>query len=56
MHCFDENGKYLDRACRDYPVKNKITGHEKDMQALTELVLECIEEMAKRYPGKNDQL
>ena len=47
---FDENGRYLDKAYRDYPVRRRITGHEIDMQVLTESVLECIEEMAGKYP------
>ena len=47
---FDEKGKYLDKAYRDYPVKRSITGHEIDMQVLIESVLETIKEMAAAYP------
>ena len=47
---FDENGKYLDKAYRDYPVKRQVSGHEIDMNALLESVLWTITEMAKKYP------
>ncbi len=50
MHGFDENGRYLDKAYRDYPVKRRITGHEIDMQVLTESVLGSIRDMAGKYP------
>ena len=31
---FDENGKYLDKAYRDYPVKRTVGGHEIDISAV----------------------
>ncbi len=47
---FDSNGKYLDKAYRDYPVKRQLSGHEMDVSVLMEAVLEVIREMAGAYP------
>ena len=47
---FDENGKYLDKAYRDYHVKRQISGHEIDMVELRESVLKVVSEMAHKYP------
>ena len=47
---FDENGKYLGKAYRDYPVRRKVTGHEIDVSTIMDGVLEAIREMAAQYP------
>jgi xylulokinase len=47
---FDENGKELDKAYRDYPVKRKVSGHEIDVTALMDGVYGVIREMAKEFP------
>ncbi|MDO4632432.1 MAG: FGGY-family carbohydrate kinase [Eubacteriales bacterium] len=47
---FDENGKYLDKAYHSYPVQRNLSGHEIDVEALTEAVFEVIREMAADYP------
>lgn len=47
---FDERGKYLGRAYRDYPVKRAVSGHEVDAAALLEGAFSCIREMAEKYP------
>ena len=47
---FDENGKYLGKAYRDYPVHRKVTGHEIDVSTIMDGVLETIREMAAQYP------
>lgn len=46
---FDENGKYLDKAYRDYPVKRKLSGHEIDMKVLRDCVFDAIKEVAEKY-------
>ncbi len=46
---FDEDGKYLDKAHREYTVKRQITGHEIDMHVLRESVMAVISEMAHKY-------
>ena len=52
---FDENGKYLGKAYRDYPVRRKVTGHEIDVSTIMDGVLEAIGEMAEslRAEGLN---
>ena len=47
---FDEQGKYLGKSYRDYPVKRKVGGHEIDVATMMEGVYECIREMARKYP------
>ena len=47
---FDEQGIYLDKAYRDYPVKRAVGGHEVDVSVIMEGVYACIHEMAKKYP------
>ena len=47
---FDEDGQYLGKAYRDYPVRRRVTGHEIDVSTIMEGVLEAIGEMAAQYP------
>ena len=47
---FDENGKYLGKAYRDYPARRKVTGHEIDVSTIMDAVLEAVGEMAGQYP------
>ena len=46
---FDEKGKYIDKAYRDYHVKRQLSGHEIDMVELRESVLAVVSEMAHKY-------
>lgn len=47
---FDEMGKYLGKAYRDYPVKRTVGGHEIDISAVMEGVYAVIREMAEQFP------
>ena len=47
---FDENGRYLNKAYRDYPVRRSVGGHEMDVSALMDGVFACIREMTSLYP------
>ena len=47
---FDEAGKYLGKAYRDYPVARKVTGHEIDVSTIMDGVLAALREMAAQYP------
>ena len=47
---FDENGKYLDKAYRDYPVRREVGGHEIDAGAIMDGVYAVIGELAGKYP------
>ena len=47
---FDENGHYLGKAYRDYPVRRKVTGHEIDVSTIMDGVLDALREMAERFP------
>lgn len=47
---FDEAGKYLGKAYRDYPVARRVTGHEIDVSAIMDGVLAALKEMAAQYP------
>ena len=47
---FDENGSYLDKAYRDYPVKRTVGGHEIDISVIMDGVYASIREMAGKYP------
>ncbi len=46
---FDERGKELGKAYRNYPVKRNVGGHEIDVSALLDGVYEVISEMASEY-------
>lgn len=46
---FDESGKELGKAYRDYPVKRKVGGHELDVTALRDGVYAVIKEMTSQY-------
>lgn len=47
---FDENGKYLNRAYRDYPVVRSLSGHEIDISGIMNGVYAVLSEMAALYP------
>ena len=47
---FDEAGKYLDTAYREYPARRKVTGHEIDASAIMDGVLAALREMAEKHP------
>ncbi len=47
---FDETGKYLSKAYRDYPVRCEVGGHEIDAGAIMDGVYAVIGELAARYP------
>lgn len=47
---FDEQGKYLNKAYRDYPVRREVGRHEIDISTIMDGVYEVIHEMAVRYP------
>ena len=47
---FDEDGKYLNKAYHDYPVKRTVGGHEIDISAVMDGVYAVIREMASEYP------
>lgn len=47
---FNEQGMFLGKAYRDYPVKRTVGGHEIDISAVMEGVFDSIREMAERYP------
>lgn len=47
---FDELGKCLGKAYRDYPVKRNLGGHEIDVTAMMDGVYACIREMTELYP------
>lgn len=47
---FDEQGRYLDKSYRDYPVQRAVGGHEIDISAMMEGVYAVIREMAGKYP------
>ena len=47
---FDEQGKELKKAYRDYPVRRLLSGHEIDISTMMESVYGVIEEMAAQYP------
>ena len=43
---FDENGTFLGKAYRDYPVRRQVSGHEIDISTMMDSVYEVISEMA----------
>lgn len=47
---FDEQGKFLDKAYRDYPVKRTVGGHEIDISVMMEGVYASIRKMTEKYP------
>ena len=47
---FGENGEYLGKAYRDYPVRRAVSGHEIDVSAMMDGVYAVIREMTGRYP------
>lgn len=47
---FDESGKYLDRAYREYVRQRKVGAQEIDVSVIMGAVYECIGEMANAYP------
>lgn len=48
---FDEQGNYLAKAYRDYPVKRTSGEHEIDITAMMDGVYACIREMADGISG-----
>lgn len=47
---FDEQGKYLDKAYRDYPVRRAVGRHEVDVSVIMDGVYAVLGEVAKNYP------
>lgn len=47
---FDEDGAYLGKAYRDYPVRRAVGGHEIDVSAIMDGVYAVMAEMATQYP------
>lgn len=47
---FDEQGAYLDKSYRDYPVKRAASEHEVDAAAIMDGVRAVIKDMAAKYP------
>ncbi|MCI9507935.1 MAG: carbohydrate kinase [Oscillospiraceae bacterium] len=47
---FDESGRQLGKAYRDYPVRRAVSGHETDISTMMDNVYEVIGEMAAQYP------
>lgn len=47
---FDEDGRYLDKAYRGYPVRRQVSGHEIDLSTMMDSVYAAIGEMAAKYP------
>ena len=47
---FDEAGRFLNKAYRDYPIRRTCGAHEVDARAILDMVWEVIREMARVYP------
>lgn len=47
---FDEQGSYMGKAYRDYPVHRSVGSHEIDVSAVMEAVYAVIREMAAKFP------
>lgn len=47
---FDQQGKYLDKAYRAYPVKREKEGHEIQGEEIWNCVILVLKEMAEKYP------
>lgn len=46
---FDEEGKQLGKAYRDYPVRRSVSGHETDVSVIMDSVYAVIREMSAQY-------
>lgn len=47
---FDESGRQMGKAYRDYPVRRAVSGHEIDISTMMDSVYGVIEEMSAQYP------
>ena len=47
---FDEQGRNLGKAYRDYPVRRRVSGHEIDLSTVMDSVYAVIREMTAQYP------
>ena len=47
---FDEQGRDLGKAYRDYPVRSQVSGHEIDISVVMDSVYAVIREMTAQYP------
>lgn len=47
---FDEQGNYLGKSYRDYPVRRAVGGHEVDISVIMDGVYEVLSQMAQEYP------
>lgn len=47
---FDESGRMLEKAYRDYPVRRGVSGHEMDVSAVMDGVFGVLRELAPRHP------
>ena len=47
---FEESGRMLEKAYRDYPVRRAVSGHEMDASAILDGVFGVIRELAPRHP------
>ncbi len=47
---FDEKGKYMGKAYRDYPSRRAVSGHEIDVSAVMDGVYGVLQEMAGQFP------
>ncbi len=47
---FDEQGRNLGKAYRDYPARRQVSGHEIDISAVMDSVYAVIREMTRQYP------
>ena len=47
---FDESGRDLGKAYRDYPVRRQVSGHEIDISVVMDSVYAVIREMTRQYP------
>ena len=50
---FDENGKMLGKASRDYPVRRHVSGHKIDVSGIMDGVFAAIREMTVHFFGKS---
>lgn len=46
---FDETGRYLGKAYRDYPVKREVSGHEVDVSGIMDGVYDVLLEITAKY-------
>ncbi len=47
---FDEQGSFLGKAYRDYPVRRAVGGHEVDVTVIMDGVYAVLQEMTEKYP------